>query len=469
MPKLLNQQANYRADFGETYRSSAIFLKPDGIATTISVMNYWKHKNGLSVSLLFTERRMDGTLVARTPMGWDAANVINFVPSIEAGSVEVEAFGNVNLRIPYAAIMAVYETPASVTMVHAYGRNHSLVEIEDDRAILEGREGCWTLDVAQGISNTAYFHNGHAPVDAQKATMILTRHDGSEVERSFDLAALRPFETVAFDVETIWPDYRAALDGRPGWATVHFDNASAFTRMLIARHDTRTGHYQTTHSNFDYSAHQTNLIEATRPALMKPPKVADVQEERVVIYPRFTPGQYSVSTAGETTPFDHAEVIDASARDALAFERADGDLPSRIVTGYRARRSPEALPFECSLGVTHEKRPPKRFHWGLVSAHFASRIYLTRYEELYPAPEEGPIELSFTLFGPSDLESQTRKLSYAALDDLPDSFSMADVFPDADAVIGDDFGFITLFCNWGGLVVFTSLEKGDALTVEHTF
>jgi hypothetical protein len=469
MPKLLNQEANYRADFGETYRSSAIFLKPAGIGTTISVMNYWKHKNGLSVTLLFTERRMDGTLVARTPMGWDETNVINFVPTIAEGSIEVEAFGNVNLRIPYAAIMAIYETPASVTMVHAYGRNHSLVELEDDRAILEGREGCWTLDAGEGIANTAYFHNGHAPVEAQRAKLILARADGSEVERNFDLAAMRPFETVAFDMDTLWPGYRDELGGETGWATVHFDNRSAFTRMLVARHDTASGHFQTTHSNFDYSAHQTNLIKATRPALMKLPQVEQVEDQQVVIYPRFTPGTYSVATADVTREFAHASLVDASARAPLAFERADGDLPSRLVTGYRARRSPDALAFECSLGITHEKRPPKRFFWGLVSARLASRIYLARYEELYPAPERGPVELSLALYGPGTLETQAAKRSYAGPGDIPDSFALGDIFPDAEALIGEQFGYLTLFCNWGGLVVFTSLEKGNSLTVEHTF
>jgi hypothetical protein len=46
---------------------------------------------------------------------------------------------------------------------------------------------------------------------------------------------------------------------------------------------------------------------------------------------------------------------------------------------------------------------------------------------------------------------------------------MPEVFPDAAQFLGGDLGYITLFCAWGGLVVFTSLQKGKSITLEHTF
>ena len=77
-------------------------------------------------------------------------------------------FGNSNLRIPYAAIMAIYETKKSVSMVHSYARNHSLQEIEDSNCIISN-ESCWTIKL---IENLAVFHNGHIPVKKQKAKLV---------------------------------------------------------------------------------------------------------------------------------------------------------------------------------------------------------------------------------------------------------------------------------------------------------
>ena len=463
----IDQSSNFLAQFGEIYRSSAIFLVPDGIKTKISFMNYWKVKNDLAVTLLVTERDKSGRLHKRVSLDWSQTGVHNYVPEIDEGSVEIEAFGNTNLRIPYAAIMAIYETDSSVTMVHAYGRNHSLIELEDARAIIEGREGCWTIDPRPGVRNVAYFHNGHAELVPQECRIVLTLHDGSERMKQFSMPAIAPFETVAFDVEKIWPDYADVLQGETGWATVHFESKSAFTRMIVSRYDTRTKEFQVTHSNFDYSEHDTDLISATKPAYMKLPTYEDIVDNQVVVYPRFTPGRYILEPA-DVEHFEVARLLGVERGASLAFSRSDGELPSRIVTGYRGRRSHDALPFECSLGVIHQNQPPKRFHWGVVSAAHGSRIYLTSYEEIYGAPD-GPLELSFALYGFGSVEPLKRTIVVPALHELPGSYALAEVFPDAAQFLGGDLGYITLFCAWGGLVVFTSLQKGKSLTLEHTF
>ena len=60
---------------------------------------------------------------------FESKNVINKNYTLEEDhSIEVEAFSNENLKIPYAAVMAIYETEKSISMVHSYSRNHSLIE-----------------------------------------------------------------------------------------------------------------------------------------------------------------------------------------------------------------------------------------------------------------------------------------------------------------------------------------------------
>ena len=111
----LNQEKNFKADFGFVYRSSAIFYVPRKIKTTISILNYWKFKNKKDVVILITEREMDGKLVRRREKNFSANSVLNISDfSIKEGTVEVEAFSNSNIKIPYAAVMIVYDSVNSI-------------------------------------------------------------------------------------------------------------------------------------------------------------------------------------------------------------------------------------------------------------------------------------------------------------------------------------------------------------------
>ena len=177
MGQLLDQQRNYRADFGLVFRSSAIFAVLPECECTFSVLNYWKHKNGIPVSLVITERTVKGEVVHRTPFEFDAADVLNYRPGILEGSVEIEAFGNRNLRIPYAAVMGIYETDRSIAMVHSYGRNHAPSEIEDHVAVLDARESCISLRCAPHIQTRTVFHNEGGTTSRPKVYKIQVRPD----------------------------------------------------------------------------------------------------------------------------------------------------------------------------------------------------------------------------------------------------------------------------------------------------
>lgn len=92
--------------------------------------------------------------------------------------------------------MVVYESTNGVSMVHSYGRNHSLIELEDDNAIVEARESCWTLRANPGTTNRAVFHNGHVRLCEQKAKFIVSRAYGVEEYIEFTLPSIDKFETV---------------------------------------------------------------------------------------------------------------------------------------------------------------------------------------------------------------------------------------------------------------------------------
>ena len=197
MGRIINQEANYAGEFGATFRSSAIFFKPKNIKTTISFSNYWDFKNGLKVGVVITVRGLKGNLVSREEVSFGDSNVINYeVNKVIEGSVEIEAFSSDNLRIPYAAIMVVYESENGISMVHSYGRNHSLIELEDDNAIVQARESCWTLRMSENTSNKAIFHNGHVAIDSQEAIFKVSRADGAEEQVNFTLPLVQKYETI---------------------------------------------------------------------------------------------------------------------------------------------------------------------------------------------------------------------------------------------------------------------------------
>ena len=200
-------------------------------------------------------------------------------------------------------------------MVHSYGRNHSLIELEDGNSITEGRESCWTLRHDPQVTNSAVFHNGHMPVAEQTAKLIVTDHLGVDHETSFEIPAMRPFETVMFEVERIFPDVKSCLDGKDGWASVHFDNHSSFTRLLILWRHEQSRELQVTHSNFDYSEHQTDMVKTDMPAYMKVPEIPGVEDTNVVVYPKFSPGTYELCKV--TTRKDRVSLKDFKSHQLL--------------------------------------------------------------------------------------------------------------------------------------------------------
>ena len=474
MGRLINQEENYAANFGATFRSSAIFYKPVGIKTTISFSNYWGFKNNLNVGLVSTVRKKCGELVSRKELSFSDGKVINLeVTEVDEGSIEIEAFSSSNLRIPYAAIMVVYEDENSISMVHSYGRNHSLIELENDKAIVEGRESCWTIRAGDSVKNTAVFHNGHVPLSEQKGYLAVTTQQGKELGYEVVIPALRPFETLLFCIEEIVPNISELLDNEIGWASIHFASQSSFTRLLVSWKDEKTNQFQVTHSNFDYTSHITNTISSDKPAYMVLPLVKDRLPD-VIVYPKFSPGVYSLSTSAiqsacesNTIDFEGGVVLSTDF-DIIKFRRKDGKLPARIVTAISGQLSNASLPFECSLGVVHELRPLKRFHWFLVSNKFPTTIHITSYNEVYKSNSQS-IQLVFRLYVDNSQEVAEKVVSFESLLDVPSEIELNSLFNEQVDKIRGAFSYVSMFSHYGGFFVYSSLVKGSSMTLEHSF
>jgi hypothetical protein len=383
----ISLRENYAANFGFVFRSSAIFwaVNTKDLKTTICLTNYWLYKNDIQVSIVLNLRDMKGNLVSRDLVCFEKGMVKNFVPPDNfTGTVEIEAFSNKNLRIPYAAAMAVYEAKDSVSMVHSYARSYSQQEVEENRMIDIGRESCWTLRDTHDLVSFCVMHNGSYAVEEQIAILSVRTYNGLELSTEIKLGRLEPFQTIVLEPIDYFPNLSDLLGAQPGNARLSFHLGAGFTRMLCGVRNKQWTQVQVTHSNFDYSLHDTDLIDSgdTNAYFYLPKLTLPQIQSEIVIYPDRLPKKYTLKDPEETVILEIGQIFQKKYMDALekrlVIFSEDAILPTRIVNGLRLNSSPEVIPAECSLGVAHHEIPPKHFSWLLVSNKFNS-IFISLY------------------------------------------------------------------------------------------
>ena len=470
---LISQADNYAGNFGEVVRSSAIFwAKNDAhLRTTISFSNYWKYKNFTDVQVLVNLRTLSGELINRKVIDFEEGYVCNYSPPDNfEGSVEVEAFSAKNLRIPYAAVMAIYESSKSVSMVHSYARAYSQHEIEDRRTITNGEESCWTLRDNHTNSSFSIVHNGPNRQERQSAVLRVRNRLGIEQSVEIELPELLPFQTMTFTPKKHFLNLTDFLGGEPGNARVSFKLNGGFSRMLCGTENIDKTQLQVTHSNFDYSTHDTDTIKdgVVRAYMRTPNVIGDFQQE-IVVYPDTNTGIYLSECDGQTKKFKTGEIFglsfDSSEGKHVKFSRTDNILPTRIVTALRLNSQTQNIPAECSLGVVHHNRPQKNFHWMLVSKKFKSHICWVDYQEVYGGCPDNA-EFVFKLYTPNEGKELVKQFVRSELP-ADGTIDLTSIFDNANLSV--DYCYLSLWCSYGGLMVFSTLEKNSSITIEHSF
>ena len=468
------QSDNYSANFGYCLRSSSIFyVPPQPVNTSIVVSNYWSFKNNLKIFLLVNWRTMSGDLLLRESVDFEGRNVATLSPPDGfCGSCEVEAFSACDLRIPYSAIMGVYETRDAITMVHSYSRTYSQIEVEDGRTISDGHEGCWVLRDSDKIRSFAVMHNGPDIKSSQEMSMVITNYSGISRRVCWTEKAMSPLETRTIYPCQQFPDLVEFLDGKEGTCSIDYELNKSFTRLLLGWEFPDKSQLQVTHSNFDYSKHETDFVECEEPtAYMSIPSIRDF-ETRVIVYPDRSPGEYLMSFDGDQFQFLPPTLTNQSAGsgDRLNFSKKDGKLPTRIVTAIQLKSngSDQVIPCECSLGVVHSLRPAKRFHWGVWSSRFNSRLLITSYPQVYGVVGNPQIVIRF--YGESTTDIDEKRVSWKEIshDNVNASLSISDLCP-RDQYRHDAYGYISVWSEYGGFLVFTTLSKHESISLEHTF
>ena len=468
----INQKDNYEANFGFCPRSSSIFyIPPKHIKTSLVLSNYWSFKNNIKVFLIASYRNMNGDLLKREHINFDGKNVAELnIPEKLIGSCEIEAFSNTNLRIPYSAIMVVYEAKKSISMVHSYARVYSQMEVEDKKTICDGHEGCWTLKDTNEIESFAVMHNGSTLQKNQKIKLQITNYKGKKKYINVPISSMKPYETRVIKPREYFANICDFLEGQNGSCSIHFKVSNSFTRLLIGWETIDKTQLQVTHSNFDYSKHETDLIDCEyNYAHMPIPKIPN-KKVYTLIYPEKTPGDYLISSE---------KIIKHSIKDQLYFsetepqdlkiQRVDGKLPSRIVTAIEIKSKEKGiLPCECSLGVAHKLVPPKRFHWSIWSASFNSSLIISAIKKIFGNPENAKICIRLYSQETDRIDEEILDWEGISADGINASLNLKKIFSPS-SIDMQKFMYVSLFSNYGGFLTYTTLEKGNSMSIEHSF
>lgn len=463
---------------GEVYRSSAIFYVPptDRVRTTLSFLDYWSLKRGLQVTVLASTRDMAGRLLGRERLRFEAGQVINYQPPVEPGfegSVEVEVLALENLAIPYAAIIAWYDTAQGTSLVHSYARAYSTHEIEEGRVVDHGREGCWTvLDDAQTRS-FGVAHNGASGVPAQSVRLAVRNARGEVREVQRELPALKPYESLRIEPGEWLPELPEFLGGSPGHAEVDFALGGGFTRMLLGNERRDGSDLQVTHSNFNYAVQPTDLAGADALGWMAVPALP-VRRAEVLVYPQSSPGAYRVQAAAEAQQwFRSGEPVwvTPQAPQTLTFSASEGEFPTRLVTALRVAEGEQRIANECSLGVITRLQPPKRLWWGPVRCEpdVHSQLVVHDLPQVYGGIPAAAA-LSLRLYSASQAAPLETQLSAGDLPALEQGMSVDALWPQAEAFLAGEAGYYTLYCDYGGLTAYTLTRNAQgSVSLEHGF
>jgi hypothetical protein len=475
----INQRRSFTEGFGDVLRSSAIFYvcQAKNLSTTINFMNYWKAKRGIDVVVVASTRRMDGTLLGRTRLDFDSGEVINFRPDLGSdteGSVEIEILSIDNLVFPYPALMAFYETDKTVSMVHSYARAYSPQELEEGKTISVGAESNWTVRDGANCRSFCVFHNGSIAQPEQTGRLTIRSSTNERRDVGISIPALSAYQSFKLVPCNHMPDIGEFLDGRPGQASLSFKLSGGFTRMLVGNEIPDGSDIQVTHSDFNFNVHSTDQVsDADMQGLLRVPELQGL-DRWVVVYPEQDPGEYEVSGTGCNVRFESGEhlQLDATGTDGLfAFDRVGGALPTRINTGIGYALSRDFLPTEPSLGVMHKEVPPKRMTWGpcILSDDLDTLVIAHAYDTIFgPVPNDA--EFCFRLYSATHDGYLEQIVENPDLEAFDAGVALDAIFPDARTYLDGEYGYFTLYTEYGGLKAYVLVRNGSgSTTLEHCF
>ena len=211
------------------------------------------------------------------------------------GSVEIEIFSLIDMVIPYAGILVIYQSKFGTSMTHTYGRTYSSYEIEEGNTLSKCEETCCHSLLPKNTGKSyVIFHNGSQITPKQKIILSLLNYLDERIETTIDLPSLNPYQTIKIDPSKYFENYYEFLQENPGNVSISFSlNNTAFPRMLTVNETHDGNDFQVNHSNFNLSKNIAPKLENNQYGHMNPVNL-DGLETELIVYPDCEDGEYEV-------------------------------------------------------------------------------------------------------------------------------------------------------------------------------
>ncbi len=476
MVKSFKQTPGVSQKFSCNISSSTFWFENNkNIKTTISFLNYWKLKNNLEVNIHASTFSMQGKLLEKKQIKFSNGLVKNFVPlngKQGNGSVEIKITSKNNLRIPYAAIVALYKTKFGITGLHSYSR----VYYEKGENFSKGVEGSWTIRDTNKVSSFCIFHNGNLPQPAQSIKVQLQNKKDEIIKFKIRLKKINPYGTVKLRLKDYVPNLIDFLSGKIGTAFTEFNVKGGFARMLIGNESNVKGEdMQVTHSNFCYRKTGSDYLEKKSKSLkVYPGKVNS--NSQFIVYPHLVEGNYQASIGKKKVMIDKKQkILDIDIPKnykEIMFKATKGKLPSRLQLGIVTQINRKRIPNEVAFSAITSIEPKKRFHWGIcaLGQEISSKIIILDLKNLDSKKVKNK---TFTI---SFYSANTKKVltkTFTKLADLKrfsEGVSLHNIFSEIKKPTKISYSYYTIYSEYGRFLCYSEITNQYGSTFkEHSF
>ncbi|WP_136975407.1 hypothetical protein [Synechococcus sp. N26] len=490
--KMISQKENYANNHGFVPKSTSTmyFNSKDSYNTILSVLNYFKYKNNIDIMACVSIRDLEGRLIDRRIENFEQKSVLNINILEEYGDLEgsacFEFYSNKNLRIPYAAVIGYYFSETSCSAVHTYGRIYNEYEREDGLTLTNSYEGNFSIRLYENeVWPEFIFHNGNTICKSQDAAIRVWSRDEEIALKSYSLSEMKPFETKKIDLSRVITKDIDKAHKKEYCCSINYSTGGSFQRALVGNKSLKEVQY--THSNFDYSAIDSDYLDVNQCMHMVVPGFQNkaIESLSLIVYPTIGISRFVLEIESYREQDSKSSILRSHNIEAIRYEEIsleknyfrhkiriiplEGDaLPTRIPFVVSLKKQKQEIPSELSLGAYSDRRPNKRFSWIHViddNKNINSTIYASAITEIYgDIPKDIPIILR--LYTEDSTGYVEKKITFAAAEL---GFNILDLFNKSEKDGKLKCNYISMFCEYGGLMWYNLIENNDTVSMEHNF
>ena len=466
--------------------SSTFWFKNNkNMKTIISFLNYWRIKNNLNVEISTRTFSLSGKLIEEKKINFNKGNVVNLCPlnfKDGEGSFEVIVKSDQNLRIPYAAIVAVYETKYGLSAVHSYSRYYSKEEMlyAPSNIFFNGNQGSWTIRDSDNVRSFCVLHNGSETQPSQTMNIAIQNEDGKILKKDIKLPEIQAFGAVKIKLQDHIENLTSFLKNGIGVASTRHAVKNSFARLLIGNESMKDGEdLQATHSNFNFKVQKSDFLNKEDAKVLKHYPGQQNKFSEFLIYPHLVPGQYEAVCGEKKYLLDNNKKIvrvpvENSSR-VINFYPKSGPMPTRLQLGLVSKISEKRIPNEVAFTALTNLFPKKRFHWGIcgIGKNIDTKIIILDLNLVHTDPkDEKKIIVSY--YNTKNHSVLTKDISERELENFKNGISIYEIFKNLDAQKNQDqdneYGYYSVYSDYGGFLCYSQMTNHhNSITKEHSF